>query len=38
MENTPKNNRIWEIDFFRGIAIILMVVFHIVFDMRDIYN
>jgi Predicted membrane protein len=38
MEDTPKNNRIWEIDYFRGIAIILMVVFHIIFDMRDIYN
>jgi uncharacterized membrane protein len=30
----PKDpSRIWEIDFFRGIAIILMVVFHLVFDL-----
>lgn len=36
MESTKK--RIWEIDFLRGIALILMVVFHIVFDMSDIYG
>lgn len=33
-----KNSRIWEIDFFRGIAIMLMVIFHIVFDLSDLYN
>lgn len=33
-----KSLRVWEIDFFRGIAIILMVVFHIVFDLSDLYN
>lgn len=33
-----KNTRIWEVDFFRGIAIILMVIFHVVFDLSDIYN
>jgi uncharacterized membrane protein len=32
--------RFWEIDFFRGIAIILMIVFHIFFDLTffDIYE
>lgn len=34
----PEKKRIWEIDFLRGIALILMVVFHIVFDMSDIYK
>lgn len=33
-----KNQRIWELDFFRGIAIILMVTFHVCFDLGDIYN
>lgn len=36
MENKIK--RIWEIDFLRGIALILMIVFHIIFDLREIYN
>lgn len=35
---TLKNERIWEIDFFRGIALILMIIFHTVFDLGDIYN
>ena len=30
--------RIWEIDYFRGIAIILMVVFHVVVDLKDFYG
>lgn len=34
----PPNDRIWEIDFLRGIALLLMVYFHIIFDMRDIYG
>ncbi|MCX7780274.1 MAG: DUF1624 domain-containing protein [Negativicutes bacterium] len=35
---TDWNNRIWEIDFCRGIAIILMVFFHLVVDLRDFYG
>lgn len=33
-----KSFRIWELDFLRGIAIILMVTFHLVFDLSDMYN
>lgn len=29
--------RFWEIDFIRGIAIILMVVFHLIVDLKDFY-
>lgn len=38
MEKTSGRGRIWEIDFLRGIALILMIIFHVVFDLRDIYN
>lgn len=31
-------NRIWELDFFRGIALLFMVYFHIIFDLRSIYG
>lgn len=31
-------NRIWEIDFFRGLAIILMIFDHLFFDLITIYN
>ncbi|MEG6585260.1 heparan-alpha-glucosaminide N-acetyltransferase [Dendrosporobacter sp. 1207_IL3150] len=30
--------RIWEIDFFRGLAIILMILFHLVFDFKEFLN
>ena len=30
--------RIWEIDFFRGIAIILMVLFHLLYDLAVFFN
>lgn len=30
--------RIWELDFLKGIAIIIMVVFHIAVDLNDFYN
>jgi uncharacterized membrane protein len=38
MKKTDLNNRVWELDFFRGIALLLMITFHIVFDLHDIYN
>lgn len=31
-------NRIMEIDFIRGIAIILMILFHLIVDLKDFYN
>lgn len=33
-----KKDRIWEIDFLRGMALLLMIIFHVVFDLKDIYN
>jgi len=33
-----KKTRIWEIDFLRGIALILMIYFHIVFDLNEIFG
>ncbi|MBQ6052500.1 MAG: DUF1624 domain-containing protein [Clostridia bacterium] len=33
-----KNNRIWEIDFLRGIAFICMVYDHVVFDLNYIFG
>ena len=32
-----EGNRIWEIDFLRGLAIILMIIFHVVFDLKEFY-
>lgn len=31
-------DRVWEIDFIRGAAIILMVLFHLIFDLREFYS
>jgi len=36
--NEKPLNRIWELDFLRGIALILMIYFHIIFDMENIYG
>jgi len=33
-----KNNRIWEVDFLRGTAIILMVLFHLLYDLNEFYG
>lgn len=33
-----KRSRIWEIDFVRGIALICMIYFHIVFSMNEFYG
>lgn len=30
--------RIWELDFLRGTALILMVYFHVIVDLKDMYN
>ena len=30
--------RIWEIDFLRGLALIIMVYYHIIFDLNEIFN
>ncbi len=33
-----QKKRIWEVDFLRGIALILMIYFHTVFDMKEIFG
>ena len=30
--------RIWELDFLRGVALILMIYFHIIVDLNEMYN
>lgn len=30
--------RIWELDLVRGIALLLMIYFHIIYDLKEIYN
>lgn len=35
MGETYEQKRIWEMDFFRGIALILMIIFHLVFDLKE---
>jgi uncharacterized membrane protein len=34
----PGAGRIWEIDLLRGIAILLMVVFHLLYDLAEFYH
>lgn len=38
MTNSQKKPRIWELDFFRGIALILMIYFHLIYDLNELYN
>lgn len=37
--DSPKNKtRVWELDFLRGIALILMIYFHILYDMGEFFS
>lgn len=38
MMDNPSGTRIWELDFLRGIAILMMVVFHILYDLNTFYQ
>lgn len=38
MNENSGANRIWELDFFRGIAIILMIYFHLIYDMKEFFG
>ena len=38
MTESKNTGRIWELDFLRGIALILMVYFHLVFDMKEFFS
>lgn len=33
-----KTHRIWELDFLRGLALIMMIYFHVIYDMKDIFG
>jgi uncharacterized membrane protein len=35
VDTTDRHERIWEIDFLRGVAIILMVCYHLLFDLGE---
>lgn len=37
-KNEEKRERIWELDLLRGIALILMVYFHVIYDLNEIYG
>lgn len=37
-DNRKIRNRIWEIDFFRGCALILMILFHLLYDLKEVFN
>jgi len=38
MNSSENRKRIWEIDFFRGIALLLMIYFHVIFDMNEFFG
>lgn len=38
MSENPSGERFWEIDFLRGIAICLMIFYHLLFDLHFFYN
>ena len=31
-------NRIWELDFLKGIALLIMIYFHVIFDLKEYYS
>ncbi len=37
-DKTKNNTRVWEVDFLRGIALLLMIYFHLIFDLKEIFN
>ncbi len=38
MKNNNTSGRVWELDFLRGIALILMVIFHLLYDLNEFYG
>lgn len=38
MLDRPSRSRIWELDFLRGIAILAMIAFHILYDLKEFYQ
>ena len=34
----PRRNRIWELDFLRGVCVLLMIFDHFMFDVGDIFG
>ena len=38
MDDTKKKERVWEIDFLRGLLILYMIFMHLMYDLHYIYN
>lgn len=38
MDKPGKGRRIWELDFLKGIALLLMVYFHLIYDLDQFFN
>ncbi len=38
MPDQSNTNRIWELDFLRGLALVMMVYFHLIYDMKEFYG